>query len=179
MENSIEAILFYKNQPTSLKSLAKILDKSESEVREGLENLKKSLENRGLTLVENEGEYSLATSNQNSELINKIAKEEISGDIGKAGLETLSIILYKGSASRRDIDYIRGVNSTFILRSLLVRGLVEKTENEKDGRAFLYKPTLELLAFLGVESLSLLPEFSRVKAEIEKIESSKENQDAN
>lgn len=170
LENKIEAVLFYKNEPVSIKELGKLLGKSEEEIKEGIEALKENLKNRGLTSITDGEKISLATSGETAEIIERIAKEEVSKDIGKAGLETLSIVLYKGAVSRREIDYIRGVNSTFILRSLLVKGLVERTEKEKDGRTPLYKPTLELLSYLGLESLDKLPELSRIKAEIEAIE---------
>ena len=171
MEKQIEAILFYKNEPVSLIELGKILDTTESEIREGLNELKINLQGRGVRLLENQGEYALVTSAETSEIINKLAKEEISRDLGKAGLETLSIILYKGPISRREIDYVRGVNSTFILRSLVIRGLVEKTTggNKEDGRVFLYKPTLELLSLLGIESLEKLPEFGSIKGDLDAI----------
>jgi segregation and condensation protein B len=74
-------------------------------------------------------------------------------DLGKAGLETLSIILYQGPISRAEIDYIRGVNSNFILRNLLIRGLIERVENPHDQRSFLYKPTLELISYLGLSKI--------------------------
>jgi len=58
------------------------------------------------------------------------------------------------------------VNSQFILRNLLVRGLVEKITDEKDERRFLYRPTFELLQMLGVSSISDLPEYGKVQEEL-------------
>ena len=87
-------------------------------------------------------------------------------DLGKAGLETLSIILYRGPATRRDIDYIRGVNSQFILRNLLIRGLVEKIQNPDDQRTFFYKPTFQLLSYLGIGKLEDLPEYLTMKNDL-------------
>src|SRR5207253_1777638 len=112
---------------------------------DSLKTLSESLANRGLSLVETESEVALVTRSEVSGLIETLAKEELDRDLGKAGLETLSIILYYGPLARREIDYIRGVNSTFILRNLLVRGLVERVTNEKDQRSFLYKSSLDLL----------------------------------
>jgi segregation and condensation protein B len=179
MDKQIEAILFYKNGPVSIKELSKLLEKDEGEIKTGIQNLKEKLEDRGLSLVENGELLSLVTSKENSELIEKITKDELSKDIGKAGLETLSIILYKGEVSRREIDYIRGVNSNFILRNLLTRGLIERIENEKDGRTYLYKATLELLALLGVKSTEDLPQFKEITDEIKTVEESKEPDEQN
>ncbi len=83
-----------------------------------------------------------------------------------SALETLSIIIYRGPITKKEIDYIRGVNSGFILRNLLIRGLIEKDES-KEGRGVQYKPTLDLLSLLGISNLSELPEYDAVKKEIE------------
>jgi segregation and condensation protein B len=75
-------------------------------------------------------------------------------------------VLYHGPISRREIDYVRGVNSAFILRNLLVRGLVEKTDAKEGERSFTYKPTLELLSHLGVTKIEEFPEYEQVKNEL-------------
>jgi segregation and condensation protein B len=89
-------------------------------------------------------------------------------------METLSTILYYGPISRRDIDYIRGVNSTFIIRNLLVRGLIEKAENDKDQRIFMYKPTFDLLAFLGITKIEDLPDYTKIREEFEAFKQNRE-----
>jgi len=86
--------------------------------------------------------------------------------LGKAGLETLSIILYKAPITRVEIDYLRGVNSNFILRNLLIRGFIEKVVNPGDQRSYLYKPSLDLLSFLGVSKVEDLPEYVSIQEEI-------------
>ena len=129
--------------------------------------LRGSLNERGITLIQLEDEVTLGTSKEASELIESLTKEELTKDIGKAGLETLSIILYQGPISRAELDYIRGVNSQFILRNLLVRGLIEKIDNPKDQRSFLYKPTLQLLSFIGISKIEDIPDFQSVKSDIE------------
>jgi segregation and condensation protein B len=101
----------------------------------------------------------LGTAPEASALIEQLTREELSKDLGKAGLETLSIIVYKSPITRADLDYIRGVNSSFILRNLQIRGLVEKITNPADARSFLYRPTFELLQHLGVTRVEDLPEY--------------------
>ena len=167
LDKKIEAILFYKGEPVSVKSLTKMFAIKESEALEALETLRNSLESRGLRLVTKDNSVTLGTAPEMSEVIEAARKEELSRDIGKAGLETLSIILYKGPVSRAEIDYVRGVNSSFILRNLMVRALIERETNPNDSRSFLYKPTFELLQFLGVTNIEELPEFEKVKAELE------------
>lgn len=166
LEQKIEAILFYKNEPLEITKLSKLLAAGESETRAALKNLADSLSERGICLVMTKDEVSLATSPETKELIEQIAKDEMNREIGRAGLETLSIILYTGGASRREIDYIRGVNSNFILRNLSVRGLVEREPDTKDQRSFKYRPSLNLLAHLGIKKIEDLPEFESFKNKI-------------
>ena len=167
LSSQIEAVLFYKAEPLSVKRLAQILKKEEDEIRLALHELRDELKGRGLTLVEWEDEVTLGTSKDVSSLIETLTKDELVKDLGKAGLETLSIILYQGPISRAEIDYIRGVNSNFILRNLLIRGLIERVENPKDQRSFLYKPTLELISHLGLSKITDLPDYEVVRKDIE------------
>lgn len=176
MEQKLEAILFYKNEPVEIKKLAGFLGVSVEEVREGLNNLQNSLQGRGVCLILTDGEASLATAPQMSTLIEQIAKDEMSKEIGKAGLETLAIILYNNGATRKDIDYIRGVNSTFILRNLSIRGLIDKIENPKDTRSFLYKPSINLLAHMGMTKIEDLPQFAEFKDKINDLRNEQSHQ---
>lgn len=174
LEQKIEAVLFWKSEPISVKKLASILSETEENILVAISELEKKLEERGVRLIRKNDEVTLGTAPQISELIEKITKEELSKDIGKAGMETLSTILYYGPISRRDIDYIRGVNSTFIIRNLLVRGLIEKTENEKDQRIFMYKPTFDLMAFLGITKVENLPDYEKIREEFQAFKENRE-----
>ena len=167
LDNQIEAILFWKGEPQSIKKLAASLGKKEEEIVAGLEVLKEKIKDRGVELIFKDDEVMLGTASKLSHIIERLTKEELVRDLGKAGLETISIIAYKGPISRAEIDYIRGVQSTFILRNLQIRGLVERIDNEKDHRSFLYRPTFELLQFLGVSKIEDLPEYEKVKAEFD------------
>lgn len=166
LDGQIEAILFWKGEATTIAKLASILKTSEEEIKSALEILEQKLIGRGLQLIHKDDEILLGTHADMGPVIETLTKEELIRDLGKAGLETLSIILYQGPVARRDIDYIRGVNSNFILRNLLVRGLIEKVTHPEDQRSFMYKPTFELLSYLGISRLEDLPEFDQVKSEI-------------
>lgn len=157
LESKIESILLFKNEPVSLTELAKWLSAKPEAIKEALQNLSKSYESRGLVLISDKEFVSLGTHPEASALIEKLQKEELSRELGRAGLETLAIILYKGPISRREIDHIRGVNSSFILRALLIRGLIERVEGTE--RSYTYKATLKLLEYLGISKIEDLPEF--------------------
>ena len=167
LEQKIEAILFFKGEPMSKKKLAEFLGVGQVEINEALEKLKENLKNRGIVLQEKEDEIMLGTASELSKLIEKLQKEELNKELSKTSLETLSIILYKNGVNRSLIDYIRGVNSSFTLRALSIRGLIEKNLDPEDNRRYIYKPTFELLSFLGVKSVQELPEYDAVNKSIE------------
>jgi len=141
LDSKIEALLFYKGEAMKIKELIKLLGADQDAVENALKDLKEKLVGRGVELVRKDEEVILATTSGMADLIEQIRKDELTKDLGKAGAETLAIVLYKGPITRAGIDYIRGVNSTFILRNLLIRGLIEKVSNPTDQRSFLYKPT--------------------------------------
>ncbi len=170
LEQKIESVLFFKGEPIKIKKLAQILEEKEEVIIESLKKLKSSLENRGISLMEKEDEVFLVVSLETSSLIEKIQKEELNRDLSKASLETLSIILYKNGATRSEIDYIRGVNSNFTLRILSIRGLIEKIADKNDSRRFIYKPTFDLLSFLGITTVEEMPGFNNLKEGLEKLE---------
>lgn len=167
LENQIEAVLFFKAEPLNIKKLANILDKKEEDISNALKILEESLMNRGLVLMQKDDEYTLAVNKENSQIIENLRKEELNKELSKSALETLSIILYKNGATRSEIDFIRGVNSSFTLRALSIRGLVEKISSKEDSRKFIYKPTFELLAFMGVNKVEELPNFEDVNKNLE------------
>lgn len=174
LSKDLEAILFWKGEPVTIKKLSQILGKTEEEISLALKELKEKLEHRGVNLITKDDEVTLGTSKDTSELIEKLRKDELVRDLGRAGLETLSIIIYKSPLSRAEIDYIRGVQSTFIIRNLMIRGLIEKIPNPKDQRSFLYRPSFDLLSFLGVTKIEEMPEFLKVKEEFESYKNNQE-----
>ena len=100
------------------------------------------------------------------EAVANVLKEEAERDIGDAGLEVLAILLYEGPSTRATIDYIRGVNSSSTIRTLLTRGLVERSGNPDDGREYIYKPTTDLFAYVGVRKREDLPEYGTIAGEL-------------
>ncbi len=162
----IEALLFFKAEPFSVDKLSSLLSADASAIEDALSLLEKDLDQRGVVLMRKGNEVTLGTHPSVSQLLENLTREELKRDIGQAGTETLSIILYLGPAPRADIDYIRGVNSSFILRHLLIRGLVERTVNPTDHRSFLYQPSFDLLRHLGVKKVEELPEYEMIREEV-------------
>ena len=170
LEKKIEAILFYKGEPESRKGLAQLLKVTEDEVEKAVTTLAASLDVRGVRLLRLEDQYELVTAPEASDVIVEVKKEELVRDLGKAGAETLAIVLYRGPVSRAVIEYIRGVNCSFVLRNLQMRGLIVRVQNKKDQRSYLYQVTPELLKHLGVTAITDLPEYEQFRAELNALE---------
>lgn len=154
----IEALLFYKAAPQNKRKLIKSFGVSEEDFTAAIATLKVRLQTGATRLIETETEIQLATAPELSEFVESLRKQDLTGDIGKAGAETLAIVLYREPISRVEIDRIRGVNSSFILRSLLMRGLITRESITGNGYQFRISP--KLLEHLGVGSKRELPQFS-------------------
>lgn len=167
---TLEAVLFFKAEPIEKTALAKLLAVEDAALAEGLSALRTTLEGRGLRLLETGTEVTLVTAPELAPLLEQIRKDELRRDIGKAGAETLAIVVYRGPVSRAEIDYIRGVNSSFILRNLLTRGLVERITDPQNARTVKYTATPSLLEHLGVTQKTELPDYAAVMTELERFE---------
>lgn len=156
----LEALLFAAGEPLSKKRLASMLGVSRELLQKATDTLRQELSGRGLDLVETEEELELRTHADAFELTKQLRENELSRDLGKAGLEALAVILYRGNATRSEVDWVRGVNSSQTIRSLLLRGLIERTEDTADKRRARYKPTVDALAHLGAGEREALPRFA-------------------
>lgn len=168
------AFLFSEGGSMTRKKLAALLVCKEPELKSVLDTLSQRLEGSGLALIQTETEASLAVAPGTSDALQKAFERELGRDIGEAGLEVLAIVLYRGPSTRAQIDYIRGVNTASTLRTLLTRGLVERAGNPEDAREYLYRPTVELLAHLGVREAHELPDHATIARELAEFEQTKE-----
>ncbi|MDP3729862.1 MAG: SMC-Scp complex subunit ScpB [bacterium] len=161
----IEALLFIYGEPIDAKKLAKILGEKESDIKDGVEKLSGLLvsNDRGLTLVRDGSQVQLVTKSEFSTMLETMTKQEFTEELTPASLETLAIVAYAGPVTRADIEYIRGVNSSFTLRALLMRGLVDRHIDPKRSNAYLYKTSFELLRHLGLSQNENLPEYEKYK----------------
>lgn len=176
LDTHIEALLFLKGEPMTIRQLAKILEAEEKEVGNAIDFLGQKLSDRGIRLIRKDDFFVLATSPDSSKFAKVLVEEEFNSELSKASLEVLSIIAYKGPVSRSEVDYIRGVNSAFTVRNLMVRGLVERITNPKDSRSFLYRPSFQLLRYLGINDIKELPELGNFNKKMENFISENEEE---
>ncbi len=164
LPQAIEAILFATAEPMTYAALAKLLDASIDNIGEAVTELKATLDGHGIILTELNQVVSLATSSEFSGLIESMRKEELSKELSKASAETLAVIAYIPGATKSQIEFIRGVNASYSLRALSMRGLIE---SKGAGRAVTYHPTLELLTHYGITRIEELPNYRDTKAKLE------------
>jgi segregation and condensation protein B len=156
----LEAVLFSAGESVRKERLAKLLSISDKELADTVGVLRQALSGHGLALVETDTELEIRTAPEAAEILSAYREAELARDIGKASLETLAMIVYKGGAARSEIDWVRGVNSAAALRSLTLRGLIERTEDPTDKRKVRYQATIEALSHLGVDKKESLPRYA-------------------
>lgn len=166
---ALEALLFAAGEPIEKKRLAAILSISIKDLGIAVESLDQALKERGLALIETPNELELRTSPEAADLVRKLYEAERARDLGKASLETLAVIAYQGGATRSEIDWVRGVNSSASVRTLLLRGLIEGREDPADKRRIRYALTSEALAHLGLSSAEELPRRAELARETAKV----------
>ena len=167
---TLEALLFAEGGPMTTKQLLAVLKVEESLLKRALQELESDLTHRGLSLVQAGDTVELRTAPEAAPLIRTLRESELARDLGKASLETLAIILYRGTATRTEIDWVRGVNSGAALRTLLLRGLIERTEDTADKRRARYHATVDALAHLGISTMEELPRFAELRQAVAEVE---------
>lgn len=165
LDVQIEGLLFYKAAPMNKTKLIHFFEVTPEDFSRALELLESRLSSGAIRLSQTDTEIQLVTAPELSEFVESLRKSDLTGEIGKAGAETLAIVLYNEPISRAEIDRIRGVNSSFILRNLMTRGLVLR--ESITGHGYQFRITPALLQFLGVTHKQQLPQFSEFMTKIE------------
>ena len=161
----LESLLFTSGHPLSCKKIAEVSELSEEEVDKSLKELAMDYEqnDRGLRLVFLDDKVQLVAAPESKQIIEKLIKSDFEEDLSQAALETLAIVAYKGPMSRAAIENLRGVNCSFILQSLAIRGLIDKKNNPEDGRSYIYNVTFDFLKHLGLNQIEDLPNYNELK----------------
>jgi segregation and condensation protein B len=171
---ALEAILFASGEPMSKKKLGGLLGLKDTELTEVVAALRESLSGRGVALIEVSEGLELRTAPETAQFVEKLREGELSKDLGRAGLETLAIVLYRKNATRSEIDWIRGVNSSATVRALLMRGLLERTDDPNDKRRARYQLTHDALAHLGLRTIDEAPSYEELSRALTEAETSKQ-----
>jgi segregation and condensation protein B len=160
---SLEALLFIHGEPLTYKKIGTVLGIPPDELASFIDGYKQELEasNRGLQLIVDREKVQLTTRPEFNKILEDFVKEEITEDLTPASLEALSIVAYLGPISRARLEYLRGVNSIVILRSLMIRGLVERSPDPEHPSGFVYQTTFDLMKHLGIADKKNLPDYEK------------------
>lgn len=162
IQSVIESILFASGEQVKISKLEKILSIKVEEIEKILEAMNEKYDSveSGLMLLKNNKEVQLVSKAANAEFVEKLVKSELQDSLSSAAVEVVSIIAYRGPISKAEIEQIRGVNCSYTLRNLLMRGLIEKGDNPRDSRGYIYSISFDFLKKLGVSDVKNLPDYA-------------------
>ena len=165
MKAIIEGLLFISgDEGLTLEQLKSILEIDINELKKLIKELYKDYQdkNRGIKLEHLGNHFKLTTKQEHKDYYKKLIKDEETNKLSQAALETLSIIAYNEPITRVDIDEIRGISSGYIVRKLVLKGLIEeKGKSDVPGRPTLYGVTSNFLDYFGLGSTKELPEIKQ------------------
>lgn len=163
LERKIEAILFASAKPVRLVQLGKLLQVDQTVLRQALDALKqkRNQEDSGIHILEQEGSVQCVATSQEAPLIQSFLQQEIQGELTKPSLETLTVIAYLGPITKPELESVRGVNCSLILRNLLLRGLIVETEDTKKLQS-VYFVSLDFLQHIGLHDVEELPDYQKL-----------------
>lgn len=163
LKSQVESLLFVAIKPLSLKELGTLTNSKIKEVEEALEVLAEEykIKESGLSLIKNNSQYQITTTAANAPLVSEFLKNETSGELSQPSLEALTIIAYRGPIGKLELDRIRGVNCSLIIRNLLLRGLIEE-KFDKLKQDNYYTVTHDFIRFLGISSINDLPDYKKL-----------------
>lgn len=164
LDAQIEAILFAAAKPFTMKRLAEVTSASPQDVKEALVRLAERFQQvaGGIMLQQNGTEVELVTRPETAEVVKQVVRADSQGELTRAALEALTILAYRGPLTRPELEQIRGVQSSMILRNLMMRGLIEEKEDTRLGQP-IYAITFEFLNHLGLSSVDQLPEYQSLR----------------
>ncbi|MBC8331932.1 MAG: SMC-Scp complex subunit ScpB [Anaerolineae bacterium] len=158
LKASIEALLFVAPDAVSSGHIARVLEQTPRAVENALDELEAEYAERGLQIQRHDKQVRLTTAPQAAALIEHFLGLEASTPLSRAALETLAIVAYQQPVTRPQINAIRGVNSDSVMKSLLLKGIIEDAGRaEGPGRPILYSTTSEFLSHFGLSSTAELP----------------------
>ncbi|QWC85169.1 SMC-Scp complex subunit ScpB [Nocardioidaceae bacterium] len=169
---ALEALLLVAEEPMSTATAATAVQRPEAEVAEALEGLSAEydVQGRGFELRQVGGGWRYYTREAYAEVVEKHVLEGQQARLTKAALETLAVVAYKQPVTRARVSAIRGVNVDGVMRTLLLRGLVEEAGTDGEHGAYVYRTTTYFLERMGLTSLDELPEIAPFLPSIEDVE---------
>lgn len=162
-KSKIESLLFISHKPLSVQKIANLIKEENETVKSAINDLKQQYEEekRGYQIIKVGQSYQMVSSPEHGKIIKEFLKDVQTGELSKPSLETLTIIAYRGPISKAELDMIRGVNCSLILRNLMIKGLVEG-KDDKNKMQTAYTITFDFIRHLGITDLNDLPDYQKL-----------------
>jgi segregation and condensation protein B len=172
LKPALEAVLMVVDEPATEAHLAKVLERTPSEVADALHELadEYTAQGRGFELRRVAGGWRYYTRAAFAPAVEAFVLEGQQARLTQAALETLAVVAYRQPVSRSRVSAVRGVNCDGVMRTLLQRGLVEEAGTEPETGAILYRTTNYFLERMGLRGLDELPELAPFLPEAEAVE---------
>jgi segregation and condensation protein B len=170
LKSIVENVLLAADQPVNVDELEKIfLNTAEkNDLQLVLEELKEEYQSRNLQILQVADGYQLCTRHEFNDWIRKFLKLDRSSRLSQPSLDTLSIIAYKQPLTRQEVEDIRGVDSSGVIKNLLEKKVIGPAGRKKvPGRPIMYRTTQKFLEYFGLKDLSDLPTLEDLKEELE------------
>ncbi|MFA6042779.1 MAG: SMC-Scp complex subunit ScpB [Patescibacteria group bacterium] len=163
LKHKIETLLFLAGKPLTVKKLVELVDAPKADVQAAATELMHDYEQKqtGLLIQQAGDSFQLVSHPDHRALAQTFVKDEVSGELTKPSLEALTIVAYRGPVTKTELEQIRGVNCTLILRNLLIRGLVEASY-DKTQATTVYSVTHDFVRFLGLATVEELPDYEKL-----------------
>ncbi|MFH1145373.1 MAG: SMC-Scp complex subunit ScpB [bacterium] len=161
----LQAALLVSIKPVSTRKLAEVVAAEPSAVRETLLAWQEELKGSGFALLHSGDSWQLGSSSDQTKVTEQLVNEDLSGELTRPSLEALTIIAYRGPVTKSELEKIRGVNCSMILRNLQIRGLVEEIADDK-GLEPCYQATVEFLKYLGIDNTKRLPDYEKLNKDV-------------
>ena len=157
----VEGLLFVSgDEGLTLDEVCNLTEESKDKITNIIKELYNDYENdeRGIHIEFLGKKFKLTTKSEHKDYYKKLIKEEENSILSQSSLETLAIIAYNAPITRATIDEIRGVNSSYIIRKLLLKGLIEEVgRSELASKPKSYNITTKFLDYFGLGSIDELP----------------------
>jgi len=164
----LESLLFVAREPLSLSRLEEATELPKDLLASLLEEMIVEFSGRGIRIHKVAGGFLLGTNHENAEYIEKILHPREETRLSPQALETLAIIAYRQPVTRVEIERLRGVDSGWVIDSLVAKKLVcEVGRSDSVGRPYLYSTTEEFLRHFGLKDIPSLPPLPTAEADQE------------
>lgn len=170
LKSVIESLLYAWGEPLNISEISRILNIKSFVISETINEMMMNYSqdsDKGLIIQKFGNSYQLTTKKENYDFIQMLLQTSVNKSLSTAAMEILSIIAYKQPVTKVEVELIRGVKSTNVIKGLIDKKLIKEVgKMDKPGRPSLYATTDEFLRHFGLNSINELPEL-KIEAEEE------------